>query len=129
MVVKTEPIPYMKSGYNYGARTAREEALLKGLDASSRQAAMNKAHSGGARITVPQIHTGASGDAVINAHMASLNRALTQHAANSEFDKLAVTNSVVKKGGRKSKKGGRKSKITRKSKKNKTRKMKKTIRK
>lgn len=122
MVVKTEPIPYMKSGYNYGARTAREEALLKGLDSSSRQAAMNKAHSGGARITVPQIHTGASGDAVINAHMASLNRALTQHAANSEFDKLAVTNSVVKK-------GGRKSKITRKSKKNKTRKMKKTIRK
>lgn len=122
MVVKTEPIPYMKSAYNYGARTAREEALLKGLDSSSRQAAMNKAHSGGARITVPQIHTGASGDAVINAHMASLNRALTQHAANSEFDKLAVTNSVVKK-------GGRKSKITRKSKKNKTRKMKKTIRK
>ena len=125
MVVKTEPIPYMKSGYNYGARTAREEALLKGLDASSRQTEMNKAHSGGARITVPQIHTGASGDAVINAHMASLNRALAQHAANSEFDKLAVTNSVVKKGGRKSKK----TKITRKSKKNKTRKMKKTIRK
>ena len=128
MVVKTEPIPYMKSGYNYGARTAREEALLKGLDASSRQAEMNKAHSGGARFTVPQIHTGASGDAVINAHMASLNRSLTQHAANSEFDKLAVTNSVVKKGGRKSKKT-RKSKITRKSKKNKSRKMKKTIRK
>ena len=128
MVVKTEPIPYMKSGYNYGARTAREEALFKGLDASSRQAAMNKAHSGGAKLTVPQIHTGASGDAVINAHMASLNRALTQHAANSEFDKLAVTNSVVKKGGRKSKKT-RKSKIMRKSKKNKTRKMKKTIRK
>lgn len=128
MVVKTEPIPYMKSAYHYGARTAREEALFKGLDASSRQAAMNKAHSGGARLTVPQIHTGASGDAVINAHMASLNRALTQHAANSEFDKLAVTNSVVKKGGRKSKKT-RKSKIMRKSKKNKTRKMKKTIRK
>ena len=125
MVVKTEPIPYMKSAYNYGARTAREEALLKGLDASSRQTEMNKAHSGGAKITVPQIHTGASGDAVINAHMASLNRALTQHAANSEFDKLAVTNSVVKKGGRKSKK----SKKTRKSKKNMTRKMKKTIRK
>ena len=118
MVVKTEPIPFMKSAYHYGARTAREEALLKGLDASSRQAAMNKAHSGGARITVPQIHTGASGDAVINAHMASLNRALTQHAANSEFDKLAVTNSVAKKGGRKSKKTRtrtrtRKSKITR----------------
>jgi len=128
MVVKTEPIPYMKSGYNYGARTAREEALLKGLDSSSRQAAMNKAHSGGARITVPQIHTGASGDAVINAHMASLNRALTQHAANSEFDKLALSNSVVKKGGRKSKKT-KKSKKTRTSKKNKTRKMKKTIRK
>jgi hypothetical protein len=128
MVVKTEPIPYMKSAYNYGARTAREEALLKGLDASSRQTEMNKAHSGGARITVPQIHTGASGDAVINAHMASLNRALTQHAANSEFDKLAVTNSLVKKGGRKSK-TTRKTKITRKSKKNKTRKMKKTIRK
>ena len=125
MVVKTEPIPYMKSAYNYGARTAREEALLKGLDASSRQTEMNKAHSGGAKITVPQIHTGASGDAVINAHMASLNRALTQHAANSEFDKLAVTNSVVKKGGRKLKK----SKKTRKSKKNMTRKMKKTIRK
>ncbi len=128
MVVKTEPIPYMKSGYNYGARTAREEALLKGSDASSRQTEMNKAHSGGSKMTVPQIHTGASGDAVINAHMASLNRALTQHAANSEFDKLALSNSVVKKGGRKSKKT-KKSKKTRTSKKNKTRKMKKTIRK
>lgn len=115
MVVKTEPIPYMKTAFHYGARTAREEALFKGLDASSRQAEMNKTHTGGA-MSVPQFHTGMTHGAVNpNALSASLNKALTQHAANSEFDKLAL---VVKKGGRKKKakktvKKGKKAKKTR----------------
>jgi hypothetical protein len=118
MVVKTEPIPYMKTAFHYGARTDREQALFKGLDASSRQAEMNKAHTGGA-MTVPQFHTGMTHGAVNpNALSASLNKALTQHAANSEFDKLAL---VVKKGGRKKKakkakktvKKGKKAKKTR----------------
>lgn len=114
MVVKTEPIPFMKHAYHYGARSAREEALLKGLDASARQAEMNKAHTGGA-MTVPQIYTGSSGDATMNEHLVSLSKALTQHQANSEFDELAT-----KKGGRKrkSKKSDKKTKKSKKSKKN-----------
>jgi hypothetical protein len=115
------PIPYMKGAFLYRARTAREEALFKGLDASSRQADMNRTHTGGA-MTVPQFHTGMTHGAVNpNALSASLNKALTQHAANSEFDKLALANSVVKKGGKKHKskrskktaKKGKKTKNTR----------------
>lgn len=105
------PIPFVKHGFQYGARSAREEALLKGLDASSRQANMNKAHSGGSKnmITVPQIYTGASSDTQLNKHIADLNRKYMVHTENSKFDKLAATNSV--------KTGGRKKKSTRKTKK------------
>ena len=112
------PIPYMKGAFLYRARTAREEALFKGLDASSRQADMNRTHTGGA-MTVPQFHTGMTHGAVNpNALSASLNETLTKHAENSKFDKLALP---VKKGGKKNKskrskktaKKGKKTKNTR----------------
>ena len=110
------PMPHIALGYQYGASTAREEAMLKGMNAGYEQAAMNKKHLGGSKMTVPQFHTGASGDAAINSHMASLNASLTEHRANSVFDKLAITNSVG---------GGRKKRRT--NKKKKTHKKKKTI--
>ena len=99
------PIPFVKHGFQYGARSAREEALLKGLDANTRQAEMNKAHSGGSKnmITVPQIYTGSSSDSQLNKHIADLNRKYMEHTENSKFDKLATTNSIVKTGGRKKK--------------------------
>jgi hypothetical protein len=126
-MVKIQPMPYVKSGYNYGATTAREEAMLKGLDAGYKQAEMNKKHSGGSKettMTVPQITTGASGDADINSHIASLNKTLTEHQENSKFDMLALTNSVVKKGGVKRNRKTKKSRSMRKNKNNKRKTMK-----
>lgn len=113
MVVKTEPMPFVKGAFHYGARSAREEALLKGLEASKTQAEMNRAHSGGAKttMTVPQFHTGMTqGPMNPNALSAKLNQALTQHSANSEFDKLALSNSVKKGGSRKTIKRKRRNK-------------------
>lgn len=109
MVVKSEPIPFMKHAFQYGAKTAREEALLKGLDASNRQTNMVRQHAGGAKMTVPQFHTGMThGPINPNTLSMSLNTALTQHISNSEFDKLALSNSIQpatqlkQKGGKKS---------------------------
>ena len=118
MVVKAEPIPFMKHAFHYGARTAREEALLKGLDASSRQAEMNKAHAGGSKnmITVPQIYTGASSDNQLNKHITELNRKYMEHTENSKFDKLAISN---KTGGRKRKIKTKQTKQTKQTKKTK----------
>ncbi len=115
MVVKTEPIPFVKGAFQYGARSAREEALLKGLEASKTQAEMNRTHSGGAKatMTVPQFHTGMTqGPMNPNALSAKLNQALTQHSANSEFDKLALSNSVKKGGSRRRKTIKRKRRTT-----------------
>jgi hypothetical protein len=112
MVVNTEPIPYMKSAFQYGARSAREEALLAGLKKTENQVQMNKQHAGGARMTVPQFHTGMTqGPMNPNVLSAKLNQALTQHGANSEFDKLALSNSI-KKGGRRRKTIKRKRRTT-----------------
>lgn len=110
MVVNAEPIPYMKNAFQYGARTAREEALLKGLNASKIQADMNKKHAGGAKtMTVPQFHTGMTTGAVNpNTLSAALNKSLTQHQANSEFDKLAKSNKIGGKRRRRTRKGGKK---------------------
>jgi hypothetical protein len=100
MVVKTEPMPFVKGAFHYGARSAREEALLKGLEASKTQAEMNRTHSGGA-MTVPQFHTGMTqGPMNPNVLSAKLNQALTQNDANGEFDTLALANSVKKGGSR-----------------------------
>ena len=117
-MVKVEPAPYKQIGFQFGASTAREEALRKSMDATARQTAINQAHSGGSKeqITVPQISTGASSDKQLNQHIAGVNKALMDQQANSEFDKLAVSNSI--------KSGGRKQKNSRK-----TTKSKKTTRK
>jgi hypothetical protein len=109
MVTNTEPIPYMKHGFKYGATSPREEALLKGLDASSRQAQMVREHTGGGEMTVPQFHTGLTqGPVNPNTLATGLNKSLTQHAANSEFDKLAISNKTEQKGGNIKKRGGSK---------------------
>jgi hypothetical protein len=110
MVVKTEPMPYMKGAFQYGARSAREEALLGGLQKIDNQVKMNAQHTGGNKVvTVPQFHTGMNqGPMNPNALSAKLNEALTQHAANSEFDKLALSNSVKKGGARKKRRTNKK---------------------
>ena len=119
MVVKVEPVPFMKNAFQYGARTAREEAMLKGMDAIDRQNDMNQKHAGGGKqIIVPQVYTGASSDSQLNKHIASANEALIKHNTNREFDELALSNKI---GGRKRKYGG-KSKKTKKTKKTKNKK-------
>ena len=128
MVVEVKPVPFMQIGYSNGARTPSEDALLRRMNAIDEQTKMNQMHAGGAKggqqIIVPQIYTGASGDAVINAHMASLNKTLTEHQENSKFDTLAPTNSVVKKGGVKRNRKTKKSRSMRKNKNNKRKTMK-----
>ncbi len=100
-----KPIPFMKHGFKYGARSSSEEALFKQLNASSRQADMIKAHAGGSKnvTTIPQIYTGSSSDSQLNKHIAELNKKYMDHSENSKFDKLAASNSIVKTGGRKRK--------------------------
>lgn len=117
------PIPFTKHAYKYGATTARKEALCKGMDASERQANMNKTHAGGSKIVIPQIYTGSSSDGELNKHIVETNKALMTHDENRKFDKLALSNKV---GGRK--KRTRKTKKTkrtkRSNKKNRTKKLK-----
>jgi hypothetical protein len=131
-MVKVEPAPYKQIGFQFGASTAREQALRKSMDAGARQTAINQAHSGGSKeqITVPQISTGASSDRQLNEHIAGVNKALMDQQANSEFDRLALSNSI-KTGGRKRKSGRKttKSKKTTRKTTRKTRKHRKNKRK
>jgi hypothetical protein len=123
-MVKVEPVPYERIGFQFGSSNAREEALRKSMDAIHRQTAINKAHSGGSKeeITVPQFSTGASSDRQLNQHIAAANKVFIDQKENSQYDRLALSNSI-KTGGRK-RKSGRK---TKKSKK--TRKTRKSMRK
>lgn len=102
------PIPFVSRAFEYGASTAREEALLKAKNDQEQQTNMIKQHAGG-KITVPQIHTGSSSDEELNKHIANMNKEYMDHNENSKYDKLAVSNI----------KGGRKRKVGRKTKKSK----------
>jgi len=120
------PIPFMKSGFQYGASTAREEALSRAQTKQEEQTEMNRTHSGGGGgdITVPQIHTGAASDAQLNKNIAEANKVYMDQLEASKFDKLAVSNSITK-GGRKRKA----KKSAKKSKRKSTKKAKKSARK
>ncbi len=111
------PIPFMKSGFQYGASTAREEALIRAQTKQEEQTKMIREHSGGGGdITVPQIHTGAASDAQLNKNIAEANKVYMDQREASKFDKLAVSNSITK-GGRKRKAKKSKRKSVKKSKK------------
>jgi hypothetical protein len=104
------PIPFMKSGFQYGASTAREEALMRAQTKQEEQASTNNQHAGGS-VTVPQVHTGAASDGMLNKNIAEANEVFMKQQEASKFDKLAVSNSITKGGRkRKAKKSAKKSK-------------------
>jgi hypothetical protein len=109
------PIPFMKSGFQYGASTAREEALMRAQIKQKEQAATNNQHGGGS-VTVPQVHTGAASDDMLNKNIAEANEVFMKQQEASKFDKLALSNSITK-GGRKRKAKKYKRKSAKKAKK------------
>lgn len=94
------PIPFMKSGFQYGASTAREEALIRAQTKQEEQTKMIREHSGGGDITVPQVHTGVASDDQLNKNIAEANEVYMKQREASKFDKLALSNSITT-GGRK----------------------------
>jgi hypothetical protein len=81
------PVPHVTYGYEHGATSPQQEALLRVVKGAQEQSAANN-QLGGAGIPVPQVHTPVtySGPDNPNTISASANQSGVQGGANRAFD-------------------------------------------